>query len=109
MKILLMCAGGMSTSLIVDKMRKLAKAEGDLDVVIQSAPVDELPSYANEFDVFLLGPQVQYKADYVARILSPLDKKQAVIPPRDYGLLDAAKILALARSLLTAAKEGDAK
>ncbi|GAB6099940.1 hypothetical protein JCM16358_18190 [Halanaerocella petrolearia] len=40
MNILLTCAAGMSTSLMVEKMKKAAK-ERDLESVIEAEPIDK--------------------------------------------------------------------
>jgi len=61
MKILLMCAAGMSTSLLVTKMEKYAKEIGQADLTIKAEPVEDLDKCVDQYDVFLLGPQVKYK------------------------------------------------
>lgn len=99
MKVLVMCSAGMSTSLLVNKMRHHARESGHDEVVIDAQPVDELPSYVEEYDIFLLGPQVQYKESWVKEIVEGRQKRYANIPMLDYGLVDGVKTLALAMSL----------
>ena len=60
-KILLVCCAGMSTSLLVNRMREVAKTK-EIDCKIWSTSEKELP---NEFaqepaDVILVGPQIRY-------------------------------------------------
>ncbi|MBU3142798.1 PTS sugar transporter subunit IIB [Clostridium sp. CF012] len=99
MKILLMCAAGMSTSLLVVRMEKYAKETGINDIVIKAEPVDDLDKNVEDFDVFLLGPQVKYKEKWVKEIVEEKHKKYACIPPQVYGLVDGKKTLELALEL----------
>ena len=100
MKILLMCAAGMSTSLLVTKMEKYAKEKGINDLFIKAEPVEDLDKHADKFDVFLLGPQVKYKEKWVKGIVEAKGKKYTNIPPQVYGMVDGKKTLELALELL---------
>ena len=100
MKILLMCSAGMSTSLLVVKMEKYAKENGISDIVIKAQPIDDLEKDIDNFDVFLLGPQVKYKENWVKGIVEEKHKKYACIPPQVYGLVDGKKAMELALDLL---------
>ena len=55
MNILLVCAAGMSTSLLVNRMNEAAKKEG-IDVHIEAHPVSSVASFGDAADVILLGP-----------------------------------------------------
>jgi PTS system cellobiose-specific IIB component len=99
-KVLLMCAAGMSTSLLVSKMEESAKQKGITDLVIKAEPVDDLDKYVDEFDVFLLGPQIRYKEQQVKKIVEAKGKKYANIPPQIYGLVDGKKALEIVLNLL---------
>ena len=59
--IMLVCAAGMSTSLMVNKMKKSAEEKG-LDADIFAIPASEADEYLNsrKIDVLLLGPQVRF-------------------------------------------------
>jgi PTS system cellobiose-specific IIB component len=80
-------------------MEKCAKESGRQDIVIKAEPVDELPNFVDHYDVFLLGPQVQYKEIWVKGIVEKKGKKYANIPMVDYGRVDGKKTLELAMSL----------
>ena len=56
-QIMLVCAAGMSTSLMVNKMQKAAEERG-LAATIFAVPVSEAEDYLSEkkVDVLLLGP-----------------------------------------------------
>ncbi len=58
-RIVLFCAGGMSTSLLVNKMREAAKLYGK-DYSIDAYGLSEVDKYGPEADCILLGPQVRY-------------------------------------------------
>jgi PTS system cellobiose-specific IIB component len=98
-KIDLFCSAGMSTSLLVEKMNKVAKEQG-LDVDIHAHAEDEAKTVGPDSDVILLGPQIRYMENEFKQELP--DKKIAVIPMRDYGMMDGKKVLAQAMELANA-------
>jgi len=100
MKVLLMCAAGMSTSLLVTKMEKYAREKGINDILIKAEPVEDLDKNIDKYDVFLLGPQVKYKEKWVKEIVEENGKKYTCIPPQVYGMVDGKKTLELALELL---------
>ena len=58
-KILLCCAAGMSTSLLINKMKLEAEKRG-IEVKIWAEPLDRAKEEFAKADVVLLGPQVKY-------------------------------------------------
>ncbi|MGL4538115.1 MAG: PTS sugar transporter subunit IIB, partial [Cetobacterium sp.] len=50
-KILLLCAAGMSTSMLVNKMKNVATAK-NINVLIEAKSVEELQENLHIFDVF---------------------------------------------------------
>lgn len=96
-KILLLCAGGMSTSILMNKLKKYA-ADNGIDLSIQATGLSSV-SYvktAANFDVILMGPQVSYRIDEVKKNTG---KPVAAIPSVDYALGNAEKIFAQAKEL----------
>ena len=96
-KILLCCAAGMSTSLLVQKMRKAAEAE-NYECEIEAVPFKINEPKIEEADVVLLGPQVRFN-------LKPLQERYPNLPTdaiemRAYGMCDGAAILKQAKKLL---------
>ena len=57
--IMLCCASGMSTSLLVEKMKKAALEQG-IEAEIWAVGANEVKANADKTDVILLGPQVKY-------------------------------------------------
>lgn len=97
-RITLVCAAGMSTSLLVSKMNLSAVAEG-LDVKIRAVPESNFEKYANETDILLLGPQVGYTLNKMKTQYEPKGIKVAVINSMDYGMMNGEKVLKMALSL----------
>ncbi len=91
-KILLACAAGMSTSLLVTKMEQAANAKG-IEVEITAVPVDAFVDNVKDFDIVLLGPQVRFKKDDFQKIADEYGIKVLVINSMDYGLLKGDKVL----------------
>ena len=83
----------MSTSLLVQKMKKEAATRG-LDVEIVANPLNKALEMLEGADILLLGPQIAYaKADAEAAA--------GDIPvAADYGRMNAAKILDDAQEII---------
>lgn len=97
-KIKLFCAAGMSTSLLVNKMKEEAKKQG-VEAEIEAHPESELKKHLEGLDVALLGPQVQYKLSEDKAICDKAGVPIAVIPMMDYGMMNGANVLKLALDL----------
>lgn len=97
--ILLICSAGMSTSIIVKKMLEAAK-EKEIEVHIEAVGLGKVEERADEFDLFLLGPQIKYRKDEIDKVAEQKNKKVAVINTMDYGLMKGDKILEFALETL---------
>ncbi|MGL4714177.1 PTS sugar transporter subunit IIB [Shewanella sp.] len=92
-KIYLFCAAGMSTSLLVSKMREHA-TKHSVPVDIEAFPESQVKEKGVDADVILLGPQVGYMlADFKA--LFP-NKPVNVIDTAMYGRVDGLGVLKVA-------------
>ncbi|MDY6018122.1 MAG: PTS sugar transporter subunit IIB [Anaerococcus sp.] len=100
-KIVLACAAGMSTSMLVSKMKKAALDEG-IDVSVEAIPVAEVEDRLNEngIDVLLLGPQVRYMDAQMADLLKPKNIPHSIISMQDYGMMNGKKVLKEALELI---------
>lgn len=98
LKIRLFCNQGMSTSMLVSKMKDAAKENG-LEADIIAYPVSELDERINGIDCALLGPQVAYMKAKSAQICAAKNVPMDVIPMQDYGMCNGKKVLAFARKL----------
>ena len=90
--IVLFCAAGMSTSLLVTKMQKAAEEEG-FDCKIAAYSLNDLKTQGPAADIVLLGPQVRYNFDKVKAELP--DKPVVVIDIRQYGMMDGKAVIAM--------------
>ena len=91
----LFCAAGMSTSLLVDKMKEAAEAQGK-NYDIQAFSIGEFDREAKSADVVLLGPQVKYAMGRMQAMYP--GKPITDIPIQMYGLMDGKGVLARAES-----------
>ncbi|MBU5439081.1 PTS sugar transporter subunit IIB [Tissierella sp. MSJ-40] len=97
--ILLVCSGGMSTSLLVTKMEKSAKDQG-IEVSIKAIGEADLKNNSENIDILLLGPQVKY---ILPRIKEKMESKGTivdVINTVDYGTMNGEKVLNHAISMI---------
>ncbi|KAE8177716.1 PTS sugar transporter subunit IIB [Photobacterium carnosum] len=98
-KILLCCAAGMSTSMLVKKMQQ-ASDEQALETMINAISISDIEEYLPEYDVVLLGPQVKYELARITELAAPLNKPVAVINMMDYGTMRGDKVLETALALI---------
>ncbi|EOR27547.1 MULTISPECIES: PTS sugar transporter subunit IIB [Clostridium] len=89
--ILLVCAAGMSTSLLVNKMKAAAKEKG-IEINIDALPVSECSSVIDKADIVLLGPQVRFQKPQVDALVNGRIPVQ-VIDMRLYGTMNGKVIL----------------
>lgn len=95
-KIVLLCAGGMSTSILVRNMKAEAEKIG-YECDIEAYAVDSVVTVGKDADCILLGPQIAYKIESV--------KKEVSCPVKDidlpsYGMMNGQKVLNLARTIM---------
>ena len=98
-KILLCCAAGMSTSLLVNKMKAEAEKRG-IETKIWAKPLDKAKEEFKKADVVLLGPQVKYALSEAKKIAEENNINIDVINMVDYGMLIGAVVLELALNLV---------
>lgn len=99
MKITLVCAAGMSTSILVQKMKAAADKAGE-EMTIRAVSESAFSNVANETDVMLLGPQIGYALSKMKKEYEPLGIKVDVINTMDYGMMNGEKVLKHAKDLL---------
>ena len=92
MKILLCCAGGFSTNMLMQNMKKVVKQSEKLN----EADFDSLEGTVENWDIVLVGPQIAHKIDFIKSILTPLDIPYAIIDKDVYGEMDGATVMKLA-------------
>lgn len=95
--IVLFCAGGMSTSLLVNKMKEAAAAEG-YECQINAYALASAREKGADADIILLGPQVRFskkkvEIDCPGKLIDCIDMQA-------YGTMNGAKVLAQAKKAL---------
>lgn len=90
--ITLVCGAGMSTSMMMARMKESAEKRG-IEAQIVAMAEAKFPKYAGPTDVLLLGPQVSYTYDKMKSTYEPKGIRVAMIPMADYGRMDGEKVL----------------
>lgn len=90
--IVLVCAGGVSTSMLVMRMKKTAK-ERTLEVNIMATGADEFIDERIECDILLVAPQIAYQFETLKKEFGVKVKVIELIDKKDYGAMDGEKIL----------------
>lgn len=102
--ILLICSAGMSTSLLVTKMKEAAELRR-LKVHIWSVGQDQAVDEIKNADLLLFGPQLKFTMGK----FEEQAKEQGIpiedINPITYGKLDGEEVLNRAMELLTYSRE----
>ena len=96
-KIVLMCAGGMSTSILVKKMQEAAEAM-NYECTIAAYPTSEAPTEGKDADIILLGPQVRFQVSKIKSqcpgvIVEPIEMRM-------YGRMDGKGVIEFAKAKL---------
>lgn len=92
--IMLVCAAGMSTSMLVTKMKNAAQAEKiEVNIFAISANDVDFNIEKENIDVILLGPQVRFMKDQFERKVLNKEIVVDVINSQDYGMMNGKKVL----------------
>ncbi len=89
-KIYLFCNAGLSTSLLVTKMREAAKKIG-YDAEIQAFPIADIGNHIEGVDIAILGPQIRFKLKEMQEEYP--DKKIITLNMMMYGSMDGAGVI----------------
>ncbi len=98
MRIMLACCAGMSTSVVVQKMKDAAKEQGK-DYEIWAVDQGKIEENLGKFDVLLLGPQVRHILRKVKAQVGD-QAPVAVIDAVAYGRCNGAAVLKQAEDLV---------
>lgn len=107
MKIVLCCAGGFSTTMLMDSMKRTVKESAKLnddDFSFVAVPVDILNSEVENCDVLVIGPQIAHRLDYIKPIIDPYHIPYVIVDKDTFGKMDGATVLKMA---LIARKKAD--
>ena len=99
MKILLCCSGGLSTTMLMDSMKKTvhnSQKLKDEDFTFKAIPTDLLETEVDDTDVLVLGPQVAHRLDAITPIINHKKIPYVIIDQETYGSMDGATALKMA-------------
>ncbi|MEX5680618.1 MULTISPECIES: PTS sugar transporter subunit IIB [Staphylococcus] len=92
MKVIMVCSGGMSSSMIVDAVKKEASKE-NFDLEIVAVGTEAFENEIADYDLGLVAPQVRHRLDKFKKIGEAVNKPVDVIDPMGYTPIGAPKIL----------------
>ncbi|CEE02917.1 MULTISPECIES: PTS sugar transporter subunit IIB [Bacillaceae] len=98
-RILLACSSGMSTSLLVSKMKEVAEARG-IEAEIWAVAQDKAPTEMEHADVLLIGPQMRFMKKKFTAVAEKVGIPIEVIDPVAYGRIDGEAVLNKALQLM---------
>ncbi|GER67401.1 PTS system oligo-beta-mannoside-specific EIIB component [Weizmannia acidilactici] len=98
-KILLACSSGMSTSLLVSKMRQYAESIGD-EAEIWAVGQDQAQDEMANADVLLIGPQMRFMKKKLEKYAEEAGIPIDVIDPVAYGRVDGEAVYKKALELI---------
>lgn len=104
MKILLICCAGMSSSLLMEKLKdhlKELRTIKNISLEIEALPLERFMFSKIDYDLILLAPQIGYKLKEIKTSLSnKINIPIEIIPGRDYGLFNVENIINFSLNLI---------
>ena len=97
MRILLICANGLSTSILMNKMQKWGK-EKNIELEVRAVPMSEYLNVYKNFDCILIGPQISYQYNEIKA--NAIDVPVEKISPMDYGMSNVENIMKQVKACL---------
>lgn len=91
-KIMFLCSAGMSTSMLVNKVKEAA-AGNDYECEIFATGEADAKNHYDDIDVILLGPQVRFLLSKVKKAVEGKNVKVEVIDTTNYGRMDGEAVL----------------
>lgn len=96
MNILLICASGMSTSILVSNMRKYSDQSDHIEAKASS----ELEKIVDGYDVVLVGPQIRHEYLKLKDICERHGVVIGLIDMPTYGKMDGRAVMEMAKELI---------
>jgi len=94
MKILLSCAGGMSSSIVADGIIEAANKVGNTDISIDATGTESVEEDLKnqKYDLILLAPQVAYRRKYIEKLAATQQIPVVPIKGTEYNPIAAPKL-----------------
>jgi PTS system cellobiose-specific IIB component len=108
-KVLIVCAIGMSSSLLEEKTTEAAKASGvDLEMMSCTTPeVGRWDFKENYVDVLLIAPQVRFKRKSLTQQAGQYGTVVDVIESVTYGMVDGEKLFQQVMAMYESRDQGE--
>lgn len=107
MDIVLCCAGGFSTTMLMDRIKQTiheSKALNDDDFTLKAIAADFLDQEVDHMDALIMGPQVAHKLESIKPLIEPRHIPYVIVDQDTYGKMDGATVL---KQLLIAKRKAD--
>ncbi|MGL5296008.1 MAG: PTS sugar transporter subunit IIB [Culicoidibacterales bacterium] len=96
MKVLLVCSGGMSTTILVSALEKQAVGT---DFTFSAVGTEQYENEVENFDMVLVAPQVKHRYNYFEEIAQEKEKRITQIAMTEYSPMGAPKLFKRIQSL----------
>lgn len=100
MKIILVCSGGFSTSILIGALQKEAVKNGIKDYEAIAVGAHELDNNIHLGDIILVAPQIKHKFKEINDKVLAKGKKCYLIQPQEYTPIGAPKLFKQVLSLM---------
>ena len=94
--IMLICASGMSSGMLMKKMNEWA-ANNKQKIHVKAFGIGEYHKHIEEYDIVLLGPQMHHRLNDIA---ASIDKPVHAIPPLDFAVGNVENIMQMIRTII---------
>lgn len=95
------CGGGMSSSILQNRMREAASKKNiEADIKAGPIPFIEKTCQNESVDAILIAPQMAYRISTYGPICDKYNVPYAIIPGLEYGRLNGEAVLKLATDLI---------
>lgn len=96
MRVLLCCAGGLSSSILMKKMQTWADSHGEELDIIAVGTAEAQERWQEGWDCVLVAPQASYRMD---DMMKEIQIPMAAVPSLDYAIGNAENVMKLAHEI----------
>lgn len=94
MKVLMVCSGGMSSTIVVKAISEEAKKQDfplEIEAIGTTQIMEEMENV--NYDLLIVAPQVKHRLDYFKEVAAKHNVPVELIPPMGYTPIGASKVL----------------
>lgn len=105
-KMLILCFGGFSTSLLINRFKKHLLPYG-YEVEADAEPVEKGLRILNKYDIVLVGPQVKHMSEAVRKQAEKDNVPMLMIPMQEYAVDNPVNLIKQIVETLEGRKKND--